>query len=183
MHRLPSPDKYCHRGRGPRPPKIQRSAPDYLDPPHGSPGNTSLILQFASRDKCRRHHGHSDQRRVRRRRSHRNRHGRCPPEKPVTSRNVRGCSRRLWITINFIVAVQRTCTRCRTRLIRVRVINELEINGNVRVVSVDFMEIFSLQSTNSMFKCNVQLPLPLKVLAKFRYLMSNLRNFSAPSPW
>lgn len=133
MHRLPSPDKYCHRGRDHRPPKIQRSAPDYLDPPHGSPGNTSPILQFVSRDKCRLHHGHSDHHRVRRRRSHRNRHGRCPPEKPVTSRNVRGCFRRLWITINFIIAVQRTCVRCRAHLIlRVRVINELEINRNVR---------------------------------------------------
>lgn len=129
MHRLPNPDKYCHRDRVHRPPKIQRSAPDYLDPPHGLPGNTSLTLRSVSRDKCKRHRDHSDQRRARRRRSHRNRHGRCPPEKPVTSRNVRGCFRRLWITINFIVAVQRTCVRCRARLIlRVKVVNELGRN-------------------------------------------------------
>lgn len=160
MHRPPDPDKYYRRDRGHRPPKIQRSAPDYPDPPRGSPGNTSLILRSVSRDKCKRHRGHSDQRRARRQRSHRNRHGRCPPEKPVTSRNVRGCSRRLWITINFIAAVQRTCARCRAHLIlRVRVVNELGNNGNVRVPLPLCGNL--LPRTHSMLNCIIHNFFPL----------------------
>lgn len=108
MHRLLDLDKDCHRGQGHRPQRIRRSAPDCPGPPRGSPENTSPVLRFESRDRCRQHRDRLDQHRARRRQSHRNRHGRCLPERPATSRNVRGCFRRPWRTISFIAAVQRT---------------------------------------------------------------------------
>jgi len=110
MHRLQDLDKHCHRGQGRQPQRIQRFAPDCPSLPRGSPGNTSPVPRSVSHDRCRQHHDRLDQHRARRRQSHRNRHGRCPPERPATSQNVRDCSRRPWITISFIAAVQRTRT-------------------------------------------------------------------------
>lgn len=126
MHQLPDLDKRYYRGQGHQLRRIRRSVPDCPSPPRGSPGNTSLVPRSVSRDRCRRHRDRLDQHRARRRRNHRNRHGRCPPERPATSRNVRDCFRRPWITISFIAAVQRTCgTQCRAHLTLRVAVNEL----------------------------------------------------------
>ena len=139
MHRLLSLDKRCYRGQGHRLQRIRRSALDCPGPLRGLLGNTFPVLQSVNHDKCRRHHDRLDQHRARRRRSHHNRHGRCPPEKPATNRNVRGCFRRPWITISFIAAVQRTCvTQGSFRALRVGV-NELGTSRDIR-----FTDEFSL---------------------------------------